>query len=56
MVARGDFGVEVPIEEIAYTQKQLIAKTNLAGKACYYCDSDARIDGVEPSADAGRGN
>jgi pyruvate kinase len=33
MVARGDLGVEVPIEEIAYTQKQLIAKANLAGKS-----------------------
>src|SRR5205814_2424257 len=32
MVARGDLGVEVPIEEIAYTQKQLIAKANLVGK------------------------
>src|SRR6266446_3038907 len=32
MVARGDLGVELPIEEIAYTQKQLIAKANLAGK------------------------
>jgi len=32
MVARGDLGVEVPIEEIAYTQKQLIATANLAGK------------------------
>lgn len=32
MVARGDLGVEVPIEEIALTQKQLIAKANLAGK------------------------
>ncbi len=32
MVARGDLGVEVPIEKIAYTQKQLIAKVNLAGK------------------------
>lgn len=32
MVARGDLGVEVPIEEIAYIQKQLIAKANLAGK------------------------
>jgi pyruvate kinase len=32
MVARGDLGVEVPIEEIAYTQKELIAKANLAGK------------------------
>jgi len=32
MVARGDLGVEIPIEEIAHTQKQLIAKANLAGK------------------------
>ncbi len=32
MVARGDLGVEVPIQEIALTQKQLIAKANLAGK------------------------
>jgi pyruvate kinase len=32
MVARGDLGVEVPIQEIALVQKQLIAKANLAGK------------------------
>ena len=32
MVARGDLGVEVPIEAIAVTQKQLIARANLAGK------------------------
>ncbi len=32
MVARGDLGVEVPIEQIAVIQKQLIAKANLAGK------------------------
>lgn len=32
MVARGDLGVEVPIESIALTQKMLVAKANLAGK------------------------
>jgi pyruvate kinase len=32
MVARGDLGVEVPLEEIALIQKQLIAKAVLAGK------------------------
>ncbi len=32
MVARGDLGVEVPIEEIAVVQKQLVAKASLAGK------------------------
>ena len=32
MVARGDLGVEVPIEQIAVIQKQLIAKASRAGK------------------------
>jgi pyruvate kinase len=32
MIARGDLGVEVPIEGIAMTQKELIAQANLAGK------------------------
>ncbi|HOC55285.1 MAG TPA: pyruvate kinase [Verrucomicrobiota bacterium] len=32
MVARGDLGVEVPIEEMAIWQKRLIAQASLAGK------------------------
>jgi len=32
MVARGDLGVEVPIEQMAILQKQLIAKASLVGK------------------------
>jgi pyruvate kinase len=32
MIARGDLGVEVPIEEMAIVQKQLIARAHIAGK------------------------
>jgi len=32
MVARGDLGIEIPVEEIAIVQKQLIAKANAVGK------------------------
>jgi pyruvate kinase len=32
MVARGDLGVEMPVEQIAYIQKWLIKKANLMGK------------------------
>ncbi len=32
MVARGDLGVEIPIEEIAVTQKRLVERANALGK------------------------
>jgi pyruvate kinase len=32
MIARGDLGVEIPIEEIAVVQKQIIYQANLKGK------------------------
>jgi pyruvate kinase len=32
MIARGDLGVEIPIEDIARVQKQLMRQANLAGK------------------------
>jgi len=32
MIARGDLGVEVPIEEMALLQKELIARAHIAGK------------------------
>jgi pyruvate kinase len=32
MIARGDLGVEIPIEQMAVTQKRLMLKSNLLGK------------------------
>jgi pyruvate kinase len=49
-VARGDLGVEVPIEEIAIIQKQLIAKANIAGKPVITAIQILEIHDLEPSS------
>ncbi len=43
MVARGDMGVEIPIENVPIIQKNIIKKCNQAGENSYNGNSNVRF-------------
>ena len=55
MVARGDLGVEMPLEQVPGVQKQITRAGAPRRQAGGGRDADARIDDLEPGADARRG-
>ena len=52
MVARGDLGVELPIEEVPRRQKQITRAARAAGKPVVVATQMLEVDDFEPDADA----
>ena len=55
MVARGDLGIELPIEQVPIVQRRLLRLAGQLLAAIDHRDPDARLDGRLPAADPGRG-
>ena len=55
MVARGDLGIELPIEQVPTVQRRLLALAGRHSVPVDHRDPDARLDGRLAAADPGRG-
>ena len=55
MVARGDLGIDCPLEDVPHLQKQIIRHCVEVGVAGHHGHADARVDDRRPVADPGRG-
>ena len=55
MIARGDLGIELPIEEVPLVQKRLLALAGRQREADDHRHPDARVDGPLHAPDARRG-
>ena len=55
MVARGDLGIEMPIERVPIVQKQLLQDGRVRRASVDHRDADARLDGQLLPPDSRRG-
>ena len=56
MVARGDLGVQLPLERIPLIQAEILRRTNAAGPDLDHRHRDVGVDDQEPAADPCRGH